>query len=108
MKHSQLPWKIDEAEDLAFGIVTDNEDRFSICTMDPEARPYDQSKEVKANAELIVRACNSYDNFEALLDAAKILLTNAIDRGECHDEDTCDMFDDWRELVDAIDKCERR
>ena len=37
-----------------------------------------------------------------LLEAAEGLLTDALDRGECHDEDTGEMFDDWKALEQAI------
>jgi len=41
-----------------------------------------------------------------LLVAAKALLANALDRDECHDEETGEMFDDWKALQDAINKAE--
>lgn len=43
-----------------------------------------------------------------LLEAAKNLLVNALDREECHDEETGEMFDDWKALQDAITKAEGR
>ena len=62
----------------------------------------------KKHTEFICRACNNYDNFMELLETANILLADALDRNECHDEETGIIFDDWGELVAAIDKCERR
>jgi len=41
-----------------------------------------------------------------LLAAAKLLLQDAMDRDECYDEETGEMFDDWKELSAAIDEAE--
>jgi len=39
-----------------------------------------------------------------LLSAAETLLTDALDRDECHDEETGEMYDDWAALDEAIRK----
>ena len=62
----------------------------------------------KKDAEFICRACNGYDNFIELLNVAKQMLADAHDRDECYDEITGEMFDDFRALTEAIDKCEGR
>lgn len=43
-----------------------------------------------------------------LLEAAKLLLQDAMDRDECYDEITGEMFDDWKELSAAIDAAEAK
>lgn len=58
------------------------------------------------NTEFICRACNGYDNFMELLNVAKSMLADAHDRDECYDEITEEMFDDFKQLTEAIDKCE--
>uniref|UniRef100_A0A6M3LCH1 Uncharacterized protein n=2 Tax=viral metagenome TaxID=1070528 RepID=A0A6M3LCH1_9ZZZZ len=60
------------------------------------------------NTEFIVNACNNYYNFMELLNVAKMMLADAHDRDECYDEITEEMFDDFKALTDAIDKCEGR
>jgi len=79
------------------GLIIDEE------TGDNIAVTYD-----KKHTEFICRACNNYDNFIELLEAANNILTDALDRDECHDENTGEVFDDWGELMEAIDKCEGR
>jgi len=97
MKHTQLPWVIKK-----YKSDTDIETKtgLSICGLFAISQ-----QPVEANAEFIVRACN---NFEALLNTAKGLLADALDRNECHDEDTGLWFRDWKALSDVIDKCEGR
>lgn len=41
-----------------------------------------------------------------LLEAAKHLIEDAIDRGECFDEETGEMYEDWKALQQAINKAE--
>ena len=60
------------------------------------------------NTEFIVNACNNYYNLMELLNVAKSMLADAHDREECYDEITGEMFDDFRALTEAIDKCEGR
>ena len=62
------------------------------CTGRTVAVSYD-----KKDAPLIAAAPD-------LLEAAETLLMDAIDRNECFDEDTGNMFDDWKALDEAINK----
>jgi len=43
-----------------------------------------------------------------LLNVAKTMLADTMDREECYDEITGEMFDDFQALTEAIDKCEGR
>lgn len=44
------------------------------------------------------------ERMERLLDAAKTLLIDALDRGECHNEETGEMYADWKALYDAVEE----
>ena len=46
--------------------------------------------------------CQMHASAPVLHAAASRLLEDALDRGECHDEDTGEIFDDWRELKIAL------
>jgi len=106
MKHTQLPWHIEhligrDEETVEVNICT--EDGYWVLTCGDEGEP-----NAEENAEFIVTACNNYHNFMELLDATKMFLAGAHDRDECYDEITGEMFDDFKALTDAIDKCEGR
>ena len=108
MKHAKLPWKY--TYDCDTGINDESFWEF-FTIMNDATIPGDEGigrTEKSEDAEFICRACNNYYNFMELLEAANTLLANALDRNECHDEETGIIFDNWRELVAAIDKCEKR
>ena len=105
MTHSNLPWEVKKHDGQGspplFDVVTK--------TGLPICGAFSMSKQpVEENAEFIVAACNNYDNFMELLSVAKSMLTDAMDRDECYDEITGEMFDDFKALTEAIDKCEGR
>jgi len=105
MNHTQLPWEVRKHDGQGspplFDVVTKT--GLSICGA------FSMSKQpAKENAEFIVTACNNHYNFMELLNAAKSLLADAHDREECYDEITGEMFDDFKQLTEAIDKCEGR
>ena len=108
MKHTQLPWKYTYDND------TGNKDEYFIefFTLQNDATiPGDEGIgriEKSEDAEFIVAACNNYDNFMELLNVTKSMLADAMDRDECYDEITEEMFDDFKALTEAINKCEGR
>ena len=108
MKHTSLPWKYTYDNDTGH----DDEGFWEFFTIMNDATiPGDEGigrVERSGDAEFICRACNNYYNFEALLDTIKSLLADALDRDECHNEDTGEVFGDWGALMEAIDKCEGR
>ena len=108
MKHTELPWKYTYDNDTGI-----NDEGFweFFTIMNDATIPGDEGigrTERSEDAEFICRACNNYYNFMELLSVAKMFLADAHDRDECYNEDTEEMFDDFKALTEAIDKCEGR
>ncbi len=83
MAHTPLPWEIIPRIDprVATAIAIGSADRkTNICVLTDRYKGQDSSKcrssvpEADANAEFIVRACNSHDDLLAALEAAKVKL----------------------------------
>jgi len=108
MKYTELPWKYTYNNDTG----NNDEGFWEFFTITNDATiPEDEGIgriERLGDAEFICRACNNYDNFMELLNVAKSMLADAHDRDECYDEITEEMFDDFKALTEAIDKCEGR
>jgi len=105
MKHTQLPWHIENLiglNDVPEVCIVNKKKIWIASTGEAD------NKQAKDDAEFIITACNNYYNFIELLRTAENLLADALDREECHNEDTGEMYDDWQALSNAIDKCKRR
>ena len=108
MNHAKLPWK------YTYDCDTGEEDEYFVeffTLQNDSTIPGDEGigrTEKSEDAEFICRACNNYYNFMELLNVAKSLLADAHDREECYDEETGEIFDDFKALSDAINKCEGR
>ena len=82
-KHTPTPWRVDTSEDTNGMIIRatteDEGDSYEDIVAELESPdillsldsvPEDRETEAKANAEFIVKACNSYDKMRELLSAA--------------------------------------
>ena len=84
MKHSELPWKMDDCLEPTC-IVSDK--RGIIICEPPEEFYRDSRKEWKANAAQIIRAVNAYPD---LLDALEIIANSTLPMND-------NAFTVWRE-----------
>ena len=73
---THVTWKIDEALDLPLAIIEDTPDGTGVCEMGQ------RNETTLANAEFIVRACNSHTE---LLEALQFYMRghDCASRGEC-------------------------
>ncbi len=78
-KHTQLPWTSFFDEDSEDGTLTIESDTSTTFESVAEVKYQDIAGEAEANAEFIVRACNSH--YE-LLESLKLVLTVV---KKCHD-----------------------
>lgn len=94
-QHSPLPWKIDEAYDLPLAIIEDTENGYGVCELE-----FGDTEQAKANARLIVRACN---NAQRLAEALTFLIRcseRGLDQSATHEGLTnCKEIADAREAL---------
>ena len=92
--HTKGPWKVDKVKNRLYG----ENNTSVIYNFPPQVGPTDNDQEQEANAEFIVRACNSHYD---LLEACEMMLR--LIEGENLDE----KFDGETEVLrDAIAKAE--
>lgn len=107
-KHTPGPWKACKSHEDFDGPFFDIEpDEVEYYNKRPYTWIYAKDRAVVGAHDLFeMREADAklIESAPELFEAAESLLIDAMDRGECFDEDTGEMFDDYKALYETVQK----